>query len=141
MARKEGYLKSNNRWMWMLDQLNLETKFFQVTGVKSGSLEVVQYSGVHPLVVGLFGSDGSCDHAIVVCDGWIFNGAYHDAIRLTGPNLNRCCSSTIAEATFVDYHRAYILKDFPNKKKVERDGLRCFYDDENRPMKKRKKVE
>jgi hypothetical protein len=138
MDQKEDYLKSNNRWEWVLQQLNKTLGFLQTKRFKKGRLNVLEYNDAHPLVLGLCASDGSVDHAVTISDGWIFNAPYQRAVKLTAENLDGCCSTNFSKSKFVTYDKAYVLEDFPGKKRVMAKGWRCFNDNSEKPFKKRK---
>jgi hypothetical protein len=136
MDKKEEYLQSNNRWEWVLQQLNKTLGFLQTQSLRKGRLNVLEYDGAHPLVLGLCASDGTVDHAVAISDGWIFNAAYERAFKLTPENLDECCSTRFAKARFMSYDKAYLLKDFPGRQKVQKTGWRCFNEDKEKPFKK-----
>lgn len=43
--------------------------------------------------VGLRSSDGAENHAVCICDNWIFDGNFTNTLPLTKANLDLCCDS------------------------------------------------
>ena len=93
------------------------------------------YWGSHPLILGLCGSNGSCDHAVVLCEGWIFDGAHEMALELCKENLDVCCSSGIVAATFVGFERMYLLMEYRHgsQKRLAKGGGHDFCDQPGKP--------
>ena len=85
--------------------------------------------------LGLRGSNGSCDHAVVLCEGWIFDGAHEMALELCKENLDVCCSSGIVEVTFIGFERMYLLIEYRpgSQKRLAKGGERYFCDKPGKP--------
>ena len=75
----------------MMQLMQKEVPFGYFKKFKQNKMDAHTYSDSHPLILGLQGLNGSCDHAVVLCDGWIFDGAHEVAMELCRENLDVCC--------------------------------------------------
>ena len=78
------------------------------------------------LLVVLYASDGSVNHSVSICQGYIFDSNCSHAMRLTKESLDWSCSAPGFPAEFIRFHKAlyfvppYIQKEYRLSCNMER---------------------
>ena len=65
------------------------------------------------LLVVLYGSDGSTNHSISICQGFIFDANLPYALKYSQKNLDWCCSAPGVNVKFVSFYKAVYF--YPKK--------------------------